>query len=148
MLRAMFGRLWRRMQFTGMAVVLIAAALLALFLGSGRTSMFGAAVGLMVAGILLITLPYRLPAKIMRKNPAVFNQIVSYEITEEEVGTTASLGRSAVRWAAFTSGEESPEFWVLRIGQNPAATIPRAYVPEADVAQLRGYMVQRGLLPA
>lgn len=144
----MFGRLWRKMQVVGIILVVLGAVLLPLFLGSGKASMFGAAVGLMLAGILLITQPYRLPGKIMRKNAAVFNQIVSYEITEEEIGTTASLGRSAVRWAAFTSAEESPEFWVLRVGQNPAMTIARAYVPQADAAQLRGYMVQRGLLPA
>jgi hypothetical protein len=148
MLQAMLGRQWRRMQVVGVVVVLLGAAAFALFLGSGRASMIGVAVGLMLAGILLITLPYRVPGKIMRKNAAVFNQIVSYEITEEEIGTSASLGRSAVRWSAFTSAEESPEFWVLWVGQSPAATIPRAYVPAPAVAQLRGYMVQRGLLPA
>jgi hypothetical protein len=35
---------------------------------------------------------------------------------------------------------------VLRVQQNPAVTIARAHAPAADVA-LRGYLVQRGLLP-
>jgi hypothetical protein len=147
MLQAMFGRQWRRVQVTGVIVVLLGAAAFAVFLGSGTASMIRPAVGLMLTGILLITLWYRIPGKTMRRNATVLNQIVSYEITEEEVGTSTSLGHSAVRWSAFTSAQESPEFWVLRVGQNPAVTIPRTYVPAADVAQLRGYMVQRGLLP-
>lgn len=148
MIWATFGRRWRRIQVRGMVVVMLGAAAFALFVDWGGAAMLVSAAGLILAGIFLITLPYRIPGKAMRKNPSAFNQIVSYEITEEEVGTAASLGRSAVRWAAFTSVEESPEFWVLRVGQRPAAIIPRAYVPQADAAQLRGYMVQRGLLPA
>lgn len=72
----------------------------------------------------------------------------AYEITDDNILMRSGSQSSGIAWDGVDRVKDTPEFWVLYVGQMPATVIPRRLLSAEDAETLRAYLAERGLLQA
>ncbi|WP_238016221.1 YcxB family protein [Dactylosporangium sp. AC04546] len=72
----------------------------------------------------------------------------SYEIDAENIMMRSGTDSHGIAWEGVTRIVETDEFWVVYVDRIAATVIPRRLMAPADEQTLRGFLVQRGWLPA
>ncbi|ABP53108.1 hypothetical protein Strop_0629 [Salinispora tropica CNB-440] len=70
----------------------------------------------------------------------------AYEITDDNILMRSGSQSSGIAWDGVDQVKDTPEFWILYVGQMPATVIPRRLMSAEDAETLRAYLTERGLL--
>lgn len=70
----------------------------------------------------------------------------SYDITDDNIMMRSGTESSGIAWEGVSRVVDTPGFWIVYVGRMPATVIPREFMTEEDVATLRAFLTERGLL--
>jgi hypothetical protein len=115
-------------------------ALAQMFVMGRKDWLFGGLLVVLVMGIGLFTAAY-----FMRLNHAIAllkkmgGPIVSYELTDERVKASSSLGTTEVKWEMFRELWIFPRVWLLLFDKAGYLTLPSDQLPE----EVKSFLKQR-----
>ncbi|MEV6810853.1 YcxB family protein [Micromonospora sp. NPDC051296] len=69
-----------------------------------------------------------------------------YDITDDNIMMGSGSESGGIAWDGVTQVRDTPEFWIVYVGQTPATVIPRRLMSAEDAETLRAFMTKRGLL--
>ncbi|MDG6102134.1 YcxB family protein [Dactylosporangium aurantiacum] len=99
-------------------------------------------------GAGLLCFPWLVSRAAAQARTGMLGETVTYELTDADVQAHTRSLNVGYRWESVQAVRETPEFWVLTVaGINPLA-VPWKQLPAADAAEVRAFLVGRGLLPA
>jgi hypothetical protein len=131
----------RRYLYVGATLGIVGGlGLIILLLGGHQHSpFFAASIVLLVAGVLaIVVLQWTQYAARRRARGSEVDG--AYEITDRHIVMRSGTEHHTLPWADVTGVAEVNDLWVLFMGRTPATVIPRTYLSEAEVGELRRFM--------
>jgi hypothetical protein len=105
------------------------------------------AIVLVVVSGLMFWAAWRTPRQAMRRQPRYMKaEPMTMEITERGLSQVYPSVRVNVVWPAFERAVETRDLFLLYLGPLHAFYVPISLLADADRAQLRTFLVDRGLL--
>ncbi len=97
-------------------------------------------------GAGLVCFPWFVSRAAAQTRTGILGETVTYELTDADVQAHTRSLNVGYRWESVQGVRETPEFWVLTVaGINPLV-LPRTELPPAAAAEVRAFLVRRGLL--
>lgn len=136
----------RRFGYIGAALAVVGAIGLAVSRGFAWGEQISPLwIAMVVGGLLsLLYSPWvRLRARRRSSRYAVEG---SYDITDDNIMMRSGSESGGIAWDGVAQVRDTPEFWIVYVGQMPATVIPRRLMSAEDAETLRAHMAKRGLL--
>lgn len=141
-----YGRQFRVIRAIGVVGLVAAAVLVALMALDGvhAADVFVAVVAVAASAVLL-TYP-RLAVHRVRRTQPYAGESWEYRLTDDGVEVTGAPATQSFTWDGFQRAAETPTDVYLLATRTFALQLPKDLLGEADLAQLRAFLVGRGLL--
>jgi hypothetical protein len=102
-------------------------------------------VAMVVAGVLSLLFPQWVRFNARRRSSGYAVE-GGYDITDENILMRSGAESGGIAWDGVTRVADTPEFWIVYVGRQPATVIPRAFMSPAEAETLRAFLAERGLL--
>ncbi|BCJ57576.1 YcxB family protein [Micromonospora endophytica] len=99
----------------------------------------------MIVGGLLAMLYWPLMRWRARRRSGRYAVEGGYDITDDNIMMRSGVESAGIAWEAVTQVKDTPEFWIVYVGQMPATVIPRWLMSADDAETLRVFLAGRGL---
>ncbi|HEY3507443.1 MAG TPA: YcxB family protein [Actinocatenispora sp.] len=142
----LYGRQFRVLRWIGVVSLGAAVVLVALMALTGvhAADVFVAVVAVAAAAVLL-AYPALAVRRVRRTQPYA-GASWSYRLTDDGVAVTGAPATQNFAWDGFQRADETAGDVFLLITPNFAVQLPKDLLGEADLAELRAFLVGRGLL--
>lgn len=142
----LYGRQFRVLRWIGVVGLGAAAVLVVLMAWNGvHAGDVVATVAAVAAAAVLLTYPSLVVRRVRRTQPYA-GASWGYRLTDDGVAVTGAPATQNFAWDGFQRAEETAGDVFLLITSNFAVQLPKDLLGGADLAELRAFLVGRGLL--
>jgi hypothetical protein len=146
LVRFLYRRLFRVLRASGVVLCLAAAVLVVLLVLDGAQP---TDVVVLVAAVAIAALAFGYPAwavRRIRRTQPYAGESWQYRLTEDGVSITGRPATQSFSWDGLQRVEETADDVYLLVGKYVAVQLPKQLLSEPDLAELRAFVAERGLL--